>query len=74
VGQLRPGIGLKQAQAELDTIAQRMRHDNATLLASGWSLPLSGTADKICSSGVYALLGALALVLLIACANVRLIY
>jgi predicted permease len=71
VGQLRPGIGLKQAQAELDTIAQRMRHDNATLLGF-WvvATPYQELLTKSVRPVFYALLGALALVLLIACANV----
>jgi putative ABC transport system permease protein len=71
VGQLRRGIGLKQAQAELDTIAQRMRHDDATLLGFRVvATPYRELLTKSVRPVFYALLGALALVLLIACANV----
>jgi len=72
VGQLRPGIRQRQAQAELDTIAQRIRHDNPgfgddfAFRATPYQQLLTGSVRPV----FYALLGALALVLLIACANV----
>ncbi|MFZ0860071.1 MAG: ABC transporter permease [Candidatus Sulfotelmatobacter sp.] len=72
VGQLRPGISQQQAQAELDTIAQRIRHDNPRLgddfafRATPYQQLLTRSVRPV----LYALLGALALVLLIACANV----
>jgi predicted permease len=71
VGQLRPGISQKQSQAELDTIAQRIRRDNPSLSDFGFHATLyrellTGPVRPV----FYALLGALALVLLIACANV----
>ena len=73
VGQLQPGVGQAQAQAELDTIAQRIRHDNANLTNSDFGFRatpyrelLTGPVRPV----LFALLGALGLVLLIACANV----
>jgi predicted permease len=73
VGQLHPGIGQKQAQAELDITAQRIRHDNPSLANSKFafrSTPYQELLTGPVRPVLYALLGALALVLLIACANV----
>ena len=71
VAQLRPGIGQQQAQAELDTIAQRIIHDNPSLAGFGFrSTPYQQLLTGPVRPVFYALLGALALVLLIACANV----
>jgi putative ABC transport system permease protein len=73
VGQLRPDIRLSQAQAELDAIAQRIRHDNSDLAntdfgfrATPYQKLLTGAVRPV----LLALSGALGLVLLIACANV----
>ena len=71
VGQLRPGISQRQAQAELDAVAQRMRHENAKLVDfSPHATPYQEVLTQQVRPVFYALLGALALVLLIACANV----
>jgi putative ABC transport system permease protein len=70
VGELRTGVTVAQAQSELDAIAGRIRHNN-----SGSTLKLQATAyqDLVTAPvrpAFYALLGAVALVLLIACTNV----
>ncbi|HXJ87012.1 MAG TPA: ABC transporter permease [Candidatus Binatia bacterium] len=70
VGELRPGITIPQLQQELDAIASRIprekdKGENKFHAASYQEL-LTGPVRPV----LYALLGALALVLLIACANV----
>jgi putative ABC transport system permease protein len=72
VGELRPGVTTAQAQAELDIIAQRIVHDSADA-HSGFGFratPYLRLLTVQVRPVLLALLGALALVLLIACANV----
>lgn len=70
IGQLKPGITIAQAQHELDAIAAhipRKKDEGAIKLsASSYQELLTGPVRPV----LYALFGALALVLLIACANV----
>jgi putative ABC transport system permease protein len=70
VGQLRPGVTTTQAQQELDAIAAHIpRKDSGesiTFRAAPYQELLTGPVREV----LYALFGALALVLLIACANV----
>ena len=73
VGQLRPGVRLTQAQAELYTIAQRILHDAGDSTNSDFGFRATRYQDLLTASVrpvLLALLGALGLVLLIACANV----
>src|SRR5215469_3216102 len=75
VGQLRDGVKLTQAQAELDTIAQRIVHNNSDGVssASGFGFVATEYQEFVTTSVrpvFLGLIGALALVLLIACANV----
>jgi len=70
VGELRPGATIPQLQQELDALAARIpkekdKGENKFRVASYQEL-LTGPVRPV----LYALLGALALVLLIACANV----
>lgn len=71
-GRLKPGVTLAQADAELKSIAQQI---SATLPAAeqGWSTRLVPFAREIVGDsvrqGLYLLLGAVGLLLLIACAN-----
>jgi predicted permease len=73
VGELRSNVKLPQAQAELDTIAERIRHENTEtgnsdfgFRATAYQELLTGPVRPV----LLALLAAQGLVLLIACANV----
>src|SRR5262245_1644033 len=72
IARLKPGVSLAQAQADTDTIARQLEAaypDSNT----GWNLRLVSLREQIVGnirSTLYILLGAVALVLLIACANV----
>ena len=73
VGQLRPGVTAKQAQAELDIIAQRIHRESPDLVTSTFRFRVTPYLQLLTVQVrpvLLALLGALALVLLIACANV----
>src|SRR5262245_16061702 len=72
VARLKPGVTVSQAQANLDTIAKRLEtqypSDNA-----GYGIQvvsLHGQAVRTVRPALFFLLGAVALVLLIACTNV----
>jgi predicted permease len=70
VGELRAGVSITQAQHELDAIVahipRKADEDKITAQAAGYQELLTGPVRPV----LYALFSALALVLLIACANV----
>jgi putative ABC transport system permease protein len=72
IGRLKPGVSLEQAQAELDTLTQRQ----AELYPDtnkGWQVQVQSLRDYLFGNSRAALLllfGAVAIVLVIACANV----
>ncbi len=71
-GRLKPGVSLPQAQAELDAIAARLDQEFPEE-NSGWTISLSPLRQLFVfnvSSALWILLGAVALVLLISCANI----
>src|SRR6187401_1957192 len=74
VARLKPNVALAQARAEMNVlqaavadIAQRETHEPAEL--RGWVMPLEETIAGPPRRGLLLLLGAIAGVLLIACAN-----
>ncbi len=75
IGKLRPGVSVQQAQAEMDTITARLRHDFPEQYPPNGGLtfgivPLMEQVVGNVRRTLWLLLGAVGLVLLIACANV----
>jgi putative ABC transport system permease protein len=72
VGRLKPGVTIRQAQADLDVISAQLEKqypDSNT----GWSMRLVSLREQLLGGSrtyVFILFGAVGLVLLIACANV----
>ncbi len=72
VARLKAGVTLAQAQAEMDGIAARAEK-NDPAFSKGWGVRLIDLREEISGEyrrPLYVLLGAVGLVLLIACANV----
>ncbi len=75
IGKLRRGVSARQAQAEMDTITARLRHDYPDVYPpnGGLTFGVVPLLDQVVGDARYSLfvlLGAVAFVLLIACANV----
>ena len=75
IGKLRPGVTVRQAQAEMDTITARLRQDHSDVYPPNGGLrfsilPLMEQVVGDVRRTLYLLLGAVGFVLLIACANV----
>lgn len=71
VARLKPGVTLAEAQANLDTIAGQIEQQYPE--SKGWGVAVIGLHDQIVEYSrptLLVLLGAVGLVLLIACANV----
>jgi len=72
VGRLKPGIDIKQARSEMTVINERLAQ-NYGETNRGWNVKLTTLQDRLVGNlrpSLLILLGAVALVLLIACANV----
>jgi predicted permease len=75
LGRLKAGLSVAQAQAEMDTITARLRRDHPDVYPPNGGLtfsivPLLEQAVGSVRLRLYVLLGAVGLVLLVACANV----
>jgi putative ABC transport system permease protein len=72
VGRLKPGVSVQQAQAEMNTISDRMKQQYPEL--RDWGVTLVSMFDALISpqlkTGLLVLLAAVSFVLLIACANI----
>ncbi len=74
MGKLKPGVSVQQAQAEMDTITARLRHDFPEVYPPNGGLtfgivPLLEQVVGNVRRTLYLLLGAVGFVLLIACVN-----
>jgi putative ABC transport system permease protein len=72
-GRLRPGVTIQRAKSQLDSVAAELAHqdpDSYGAVASTWITPAIDSVIGDTRRPVLILLGAVGLVLLIACANV----
>ncbi|HTY07272.1 MAG TPA: ABC transporter permease [Gemmatimonadales bacterium] len=73
IGRLAPGVTLERAQSAMHALAAQLRTQYAAQYSPDWDLTVTALSDDAAQnvrSGLLILLGAVALVLLIACANV----
>ena len=73
IGRLAPGVTVERAQSELHTLAVQLRTTYTQAYSPDWDLKVTALSDEASRgvrSGLLILLGAVAFVLLIACANV----
>lgn len=73
IGRLKSGVTIGQAQAEVETIAQKIREENAIANTAGQYFQLVPMKQHLVDEvrpAILALMGAVIFLLLIACANV----
>ena len=73
IGRLKPGVSISQAQADMNTVAARIAQDHPQS-NNGWSVSVEGLHNDFFPEEnqriLWLLMGAVGMVLLIACANV----
>ena len=73
IGRLKPGVDMAQGQAEIETIAQKIRDENPIAKTAGSHIQLVPMKQHLVDEvrpAILALMGAVIFLLLIACANV----
>jgi len=72
IGRLRPGVSVRSAQADIDTITERLSTQYpATNIGLGATVyPVVADTVRMYDTALWVMMGAVAFVLLIACANV----
>jgi predicted permease len=73
IGRLKPGVNINQAQAEAETVAQKIRDENTISKTAGQFFQLVPMKQHLVDEvrpAILALMGAVIFLLLIACANV----
>src|SRR5689334_7503595 len=73
IGRLKPGVAIGQAQAEVDTVAEKIRSENTISRTAGQVFRLVPMKQHLVDQvrpTILALMGAVIFLLLIACANV----
>src|SRR6185369_11754095 len=73
IGRLKPGVSIAQGQAEVETISQKIRDENAIAKTAGQYFQLVPMKQHLVDEvrpALLALMGAVIFLLLIACANV----
>src|SRR5262245_57969955 len=72
IGRLKPGVSLQNAQAEMDTITARLaaQYPNTNVGLGANVYPILADTVRMYSTAIWIMMGAVAFVLLIACANV----
>jgi putative ABC transport system permease protein len=73
IGRLKPGVSLGQAQAEVESVAQKIREENTIARTAGQYFQLVPMKQHLVDEvrpTILALMGAVIFLLLIACANV----
>ena len=73
IGRLKPGVSIGQGQAEVETIAQKIRDENTIAKTAGQYFQLVPMKQHLVDEvrpAILALMGAVIFLLLIACANV----
>ena len=73
IGRLKPGVSLAQAQAEVETIVQKIRDENTIARTAGQFFQLVPMKQHLVDEvrpTILALMGSVIFLLLIACANV----
>src|ERR1044072_8457027 len=73
IARLKPGVTHAQSQADLDTVTARLSQEHASTYRSGFSASIRSLHEEMVGNmrrAMLVLLGAVGLVLLIACANV----